>query len=118
MKALSIRQPWAWRILHAGKDIENRDWRTSFRGRVLIHAGVKLDERPDPGEPLDMPRGGIVGAVTIVDCVAASSSKWFCGDYGFVLADPVACELIPCKGKLGFFEVPPEVKAAVMRLGR
>ena len=26
MKALSIRQPWAWCILHAGKDIENRDW--------------------------------------------------------------------------------------------
>ena len=24
--ALSIRQPWAWAILHAGKDIENRDW--------------------------------------------------------------------------------------------
>lgn len=38
MKALSIRQPWAWMILHAGKDIENREWPTRFRGRVLIHA--------------------------------------------------------------------------------
>lgn len=27
--ALSIRQPWAWAILHAGKDIENRDWHTA-----------------------------------------------------------------------------------------
>lgn len=27
MKALSIRQPWAWAILHAGKDVENRDWK-------------------------------------------------------------------------------------------
>jgi hypothetical protein len=46
MKALSIRQPWAWLILHAGKDIENRDWPTRFRGRFLIHAakGMTRDE--------------------------------------------------------------------------
>ena len=31
MKALSIRQPWAWLILHAGKDIENRDWKPRIR---------------------------------------------------------------------------------------
>jgi hypothetical protein len=33
--ALSIRQPWAWLICHAGKNIENRPWRTQFRGRFL-----------------------------------------------------------------------------------
>ncbi len=39
MKALSIRQPWAWAILHAGKRIENRDWKgCSYRGPLLIHA--------------------------------------------------------------------------------
>jgi hypothetical protein len=42
MRALSIRQPWAWAILHAGKDIENRDWKPGnparrFRGSFLIH---------------------------------------------------------------------------------
>lgn len=47
--ALSIRQPWAWAILHAGKRIENRDWRgCKYRGPVLIHAslwpsGLRLD---------------------------------------------------------------------------
>ena len=29
MKALTIKQPWAWAIIHAGKDIENRDWVTA-----------------------------------------------------------------------------------------
>ncbi len=24
MLALSIRQPWAWAVIHAGKDVENR----------------------------------------------------------------------------------------------
>jgi hypothetical protein len=47
MKALSIRQPWAWLILHAGKDIENRDRKPRnpalhFRGSFLIHAGLTL----------------------------------------------------------------------------
>lgn len=37
--ALSIRQPWAWLIIHGGKDIENRTWPTRFRGRVAVHAG-------------------------------------------------------------------------------
>lgn len=46
--ALSIRQPWAWAILHAGKTIENRDWRScKYRGPVWIHAskwgGPSLD---------------------------------------------------------------------------
>lgn len=46
MKALSIRQPWAWAILKAGKDIENRDWPTSLRGRFAIHTakGMTRDE--------------------------------------------------------------------------
>ncbi len=45
MKALSIRQPWAWAIVHAGKRIENRsraDGRMpslcTYRGPLLIHA--------------------------------------------------------------------------------
>jgi len=37
VKALSICQPWAWLILHAGKDVENRTYRTSHRGVVLLH---------------------------------------------------------------------------------
>ena len=43
---ISVRQPWAWLIMNAGKDIENRTWRTDVRGRVLIHAakGVTKDE--------------------------------------------------------------------------
>ena len=39
MKALSVRAPWWWYIIHGYKDIENREWKTQFRGRVLIHAG-------------------------------------------------------------------------------
>ena len=43
--ALSIRQPWAWLIVNGHKDIENRDWPTNFRGRLLVHAGQTMARR-------------------------------------------------------------------------
>jgi hypothetical protein len=42
MKALSIRQPWASLIVAGYKDIENRSWRTSYRGPVLIHSAQRV----------------------------------------------------------------------------
>ena len=49
MLALSIRQPWAWAIIHAGKDVENRSENMARRAEpligqiILIHAGKSLD---------------------------------------------------------------------------
>lgn len=40
MRALSIRQPWAWMIIHGGKWIENRTWYTAVRGYFLVHASA------------------------------------------------------------------------------
>ena len=45
MKAISVQQPWAWAILHAGKDVENREEESSaIKGklpRVLaLHASL------------------------------------------------------------------------------
>jgi hypothetical protein len=40
VKVLSIRQPWAWAILEAGKRVENRSWNTKFRGEFLIHVSA------------------------------------------------------------------------------
>lgn len=119
--ALSIRQPWAWLILRGGKDIENRDWPTRVRGRVLVHAakGMTRDEfdsaaifsfgrtgeakLPPMGE---LQRGGIVGSVEIMDCVQRSDSHWFVGRYGFLLRDPQPLPFRPWRGALGFFDVP------------
>jgi hypothetical protein len=135
MLALSIRQPWASLILKGGKDIENRDWPTKYRGRILIHAAkgmtraehedaihfavqaIQADPRNkdanrrttlrDLGFDFDaLPRGGIVGSVEITACVADSASPWFVGKYGFMLRDPKPLPFTPWKGQLGFFDVP------------
>lgn len=44
MKALSLRQPWAWIVVYGGKNLENRIWSTTFRGPFLIHAAKKMSD--------------------------------------------------------------------------
>jgi hypothetical protein len=41
MKAISVIQPWPWLMIHAGKDVENRRWQTSYRGPIAIHASAR-----------------------------------------------------------------------------
>ncbi|MCJ8207676.1 ASCH domain-containing protein [Pseudomonas sp. RGM2987] len=122
MKALSIRQPWAWLIIHGGKDIENRSWPTKHRGRFLVHAAMgmtraeynsaswvagPLGVRLPPFE--DLLRGGIVGSVELVDNLDTSDSPWYMGQKAFVLRDPKPLPFTPFKGQLNFFEVPDEL---------
>lgn len=45
MKALTVQQPWAWAIVHGGKDVENRTQAWGYRGELLIHAGGRIDVR-------------------------------------------------------------------------
>lgn len=40
---LSVRQPWAWLICEGLKDVENRNWKTNYRGTLYIHAGKSFD---------------------------------------------------------------------------
>lgn len=118
MKALSVRQPWAWLIIHGGKDIENRTWRARFRGPVLIHASKKIDKQAyhqlvEEGiglPPLeDLKTGGIIGKTEITGCVEESASKWFSGPYGLTLRNSKPLPFRPCRGRLFFFEPdPPE----------
>lgn len=45
MRILTVRQPWAWAIIHGGKDVENRvrNIAGSYRGPVAIHAAKVND---------------------------------------------------------------------------
>lgn len=40
---LSVRQPWAWLLCEGLKNVENRNWRTNYRGELYIHAGKSFD---------------------------------------------------------------------------
>jgi hypothetical protein len=85
MMALTVRQPWAWAIVAGYKDVENRSRRTNFRGPLLIHAGAELDPAGFQhlwemglykALPADLPRGGLVGTIEVVDCTRRYESDW------------------------------------------
>jgi hypothetical protein len=114
-RVLTVRQPWAWAIIHAGKDVENRTRPTRYRGLLLIHAGQADD--PAGHEflaqlglqvPERLDHGVIIGSVQLVDSVQASTSRWaFPGSHHWRLADPVpAVSTLACRGQLGLFRPP------------
>lgn len=93
MKILTVKQPWASLIVHGIKNIENRTWKTSFRGRILIHAsknGVKDGWRALSQDQIreasnkgligykydELPSSAIIGSVEIVGCVVNHPSIW------------------------------------------
>lgn len=121
IKAISIRQPWASLIAHGYKDVENRTWQTSFRGRVLIHTGAIPDKRPVTDlfptreamltfmremMNVKLPTSAIIGHVEIIDCVPYHKSPWAeASGWKWVLADPVLFPepVLNVRGKLSFF---------------
>lgn len=112
MKAISIRQPYAYLIVNGNKDIENRNWKTKQRGRVLVHASKQIDEEAVKRyglEEMYFNTGCIIGSVEIADCVTESESRWFTGKYGFVLKNPEKITPFKYKGQLNFFNVEEDI---------
>lgn len=126
-QCLAVRQPWAWAIIHAGKDLENREWKRwkadwKFRGRVAIlassgmtraeyEAGAEtinaIQGRDACPSPHELIRGAVIGHIEITGNVWESTSPWFFGPGALTLHDPVAVLPVPASGQLGFFEWHP-----------
>jgi hypothetical protein len=129
MKAMSIKQPWVYAILHEGNDIENRSWQRKFPGWLAI------DASKSPRTGGRYPRGSgkvpdlktldysaICGVARVVDIVTKNRSKWYYRpddgsiNYGWVLGNVKRLKKpIPCKGALGLWDVPPGVLRAIKR---
>lgn len=122
MKAISIRQPYAWLVASGIKDIENRGHRfpSRYRGPVLIHASKKpatnaeirwlmrfLDETATP-DPEILLYGGFIGIADLTGAVTASDSPWFRGPLGLVMSNASIIEFIPWRGQVGLFNAPQQ----------
>lgn len=122
IRALSVRQPWAWAIIHAGKDVENRSKYAITMGgmkpgRIAIHASKGMTRaeyeaaarfmesihiacpRPD-----QLVRGAIIGTVEVSGHVSSSASPWFFGPWALTLTAAAPCDPVPAAGKLGYFD--------------
>ena len=143
MKALSIRQPWASMICSGIKDVENRTWKTNYRGKLLIHSSsFKCPKDVANMLPLEMsntllnedqygnidlanfPSSAIIGYVDLADCVEGEyDSIWADGEcVKFVLKNAYMFDkpITGVKGKLNIFDydidesqLPPAHKATL-----
>lgn len=140
LRAVSVRQPWAWALLYGGKDVENRSRTTSYRGWLLVHASAG---RPHPSEagavaellgrpdliPLLMQTrlGAIVGAIHIAEshyadeCIMdlpelAWCSRWAMPDRAHWSIDDRRAldDPVDCTGKLGLWIPDPTTLDTVL----
>ena len=70
MKVITIKEPWASLIVQGFKKYEFRSWKTNYRGKILIHAGLsKEDTKIFKDYNLDISSGEIIGEAYITDCI-------------------------------------------------
>jgi hypothetical protein len=123
--ALSIRQPWCWAVVHAGKRLENRSWKRDnpglkFLGPIALHAGIGMTQHEyhsaatfmeklgiECPPPAALLRGGIIGRARVAGYVRAVADPWYMGPLAIDLDDVEPVEFIGCSGELGYFEWRP-----------
>ncbi|HSI28374.1 MAG TPA: ASCH domain-containing protein [Methylophilus sp.] len=128
IKALSLKQPFAWLIANGYLLVDDRSWGTQYRGPILIHASKGLYEeyyqhiRSNTDVPIPdrdkLEYGGVVGIAKLVLCskpgelpagISREQRAHFGGVhqeyYGFLFEQARPLPLMPCAGKLGIFEI-------------
>jgi hypothetical protein len=121
LPAISVRQPWAWAILFARKDTENRTWPlpADYMNRpILLHApqavemiyismlrmwGLKVPTL------YGLQKGGIIAKISFCDCKFGShNSRWSAADQYNWIIDATAVkplEFFEYAGRMRFFDV-------------
>lgn len=141
IRLLTVRQPWAWALIHGCKDVENRSHKVSYKGLLAIHAGkadhntLKRDDWKQfeseyfgkdvfaDFDPSKEPRGAIIGVIEMVDCKPEHQvdSIW-CDDPGnedgwfaWLVQKPIALpEPIPYRGAQGLQRLPEHLAAELI----
>lgn len=122
MKVLTIKEPWASLIINGYKVYEFRNFKTNYRGKILIHAGLTLEKNNAikfNNYNLDYGKGEIIGEAYITDCILVDDefeNKLYSIDplvygksehsriYAWKLEHVIKYnKRISCKGKLGFW---------------
>ena len=123
MKCLSLRPVWAWAVIFGGKTIENRTWKTDYRGPLAIHASGSMQGADDAAAevtricgtevPYTLDCGAVIGVVDLADCLDAAAplkradARWASrGCYHWVLRNPRPCRPFDVKGKLRLWDIP------------
>lgn len=116
-KCLTVKQPWAWALIHGPKRIENRTWYTSYRGPLFIHAGKGRDRLGEENglfecDYKNLIYWAIIGVVDLVDCVPihqAEGDPFAEGPWCWLTANPKPLNPFYCSGALSLWLPPKEL---------
>lgn len=125
MKTLTIKEPYASLIANGIKKNETRSWKTNYRGKIYIHAGLNKGSINNPKishliKDINFEFGNIICEVEIIDCIYMTEEyinelknnnyneylvgEYKVGRYAWVLDNAkILDEKIPVKGKLGLW---------------
>ncbi|MFI1621805.1 hypothetical protein ACH4VT_33330 [Streptomyces lydicus] len=129
IRGISVRQPWATAIVAGAKPIENRPQPWSWRGWLLLHAGLQTDRRalrlPLVARAIrgrDLPTGAVIGVARLVGCHQDPNDAPLCGPWSepdrwhLELADVQELALpIPARGQLGRWKPSDHLVAQVLQ---
>jgi len=118
---LTLRQPWASAVFLArgGKNVENRTWKTNYRGRLYIHAAGREDIYAPHwvwdlvGGRGTLPLSAIIGYVTITACQYDSgvNNRWAHPNmwHWFFTSPALLTEAIPATGGRALWPLPGNI---------
>ena len=119
MKALTICQPWAELIAQGAKRVENRTWRTHYRGPLAIHAGLSRGRVRGSGfSEEELSFGAIVAVAELYDVLTLEEVQ-LCTRHDLTYAEGPLCWMlrdarrlatpIPCRGYQQLWNVPAAI---------
>jgi|MTBAKSStandDraft_1061840.scaffolds.fasta_scaffold01338_30 hypothetical protein len=122
MKAISIKQPWAWLIANGYKTVENRKWYTAHRGDLLIHASKSKEDlerdleyvRQTFGIGIDPDQlifGQVLAVADLIACTKEPKERidqyWHDkGNFAWILRKIRQIDPFVVRGRLNLFEIP------------
>lgn len=134
MKVLSLTEPYATLIKEGKKKVETRSWKTSYRGKLYIHASsTKIPKEYKNNQELmslvdinKLNYGNIICSCELVDCIEMTdefvekikknrneyvSGVYAKGRYAWIFKNiKVLNEPIKAKGHLGIWNLEEETK--------
>lgn len=122
MKALCVKQPYAFLLIDGGKTLEIRSWKTEYRGDLLICASASPnkefwnDQSVEPNVIRLLPSGCMLGIVTLKNIrkmtkddamEGGSYCEYIDGAYAWEIEVPEYKPVMPKKiiGKLNLFNI-------------
>lgn len=132
MKVLTIKEPYASIIMSGLKEYETRSWKTNYRGKIYIHASIKIDDDLKSRKDLQklvydnnitLKPGYILCEAYLDDCIYMNDmfiknvsdkekmvGRYELGRYAWHLSDIRVIEPVQAKGKLGIWNYDFDVK--------